>query len=547
MKGRRSSGGPESTGGGRSAGGVNGGVRADTKRKRHPAGGGPGDARTQSAGADRPSSGRPGSGRDGRQPSGDAAGRANPGGRGSSAEGAAGRRGVRTARSVALDTLVKVAEAGAYSNLQLNKALQDAQLSRQDAALATELVYGTIQRQRTLDYRLAALVSKGLDTLAPWVHQLLRLSAYQLLYLDRIPAHAAVNEAVQLAKRRGHAGISGMVNGVLRNMERRLVELKAPAAESDPAMRIGLTHSYPDWLVRRWIRQFGIETAEAICAAGNEPPHASVRVNRLRMTRDEAIAALAAAGIAARESPVAPAAVIAEGAGNLAQTEGFAKGDWTMQDESSMLVAEICAPAPGMRVLDCCSAPGGKATHLGELMGDRGGIVANDVHPHKLKLIEDNARRLGLRSIDAVAGDALALAGRFEPGSFDLVLLDAPCSGLGVIRRKPEIKWTKTEGDIRDIAALQSRLLDEAARMVKPGGILVYSTCTIEREENGGQIRSFLERNRGFRADVNWPQPVLEPLRERGVIGEGFDGTAQLLPHHFGSDGFYIARMKRED
>lgn len=451
-----------------------------------------------------------------------------------------------TAREVALHTLIKVAESGAFSNLQLNRTLQEAQLSRQDAALATELVYGTIQRQRTLDYRLNGLVSKGLDKLTPWVLQLLRMSAYQLLFLDRIPAHAAVNEAVVIAKRRGHAGISGMVNGVLRNMERQLASMKSGIDEKDPVKRIGIRHSYPDWLVERWIRTYGEEQTEAICASSNESPHASIRVNRLEATRDEAIQALAEAGFDASPSKLAPSGVVVRGGGNLAVSEGFNKGLWTMQDESSMLVAEVCAPAPGMTVMDCCAAPGGKTTHLAEIMKDQGRVIANDVHPHKRKLIEEQGERLHLRSIRAATGDAGELAEQHGQGGFDLVLLDAPCSGLGVIRRKPEIKWTKTAGDIRDIAVLQRRLLQEAAKLVRPGGRLVYSTCTIAEDENELQIQAFLEGNADFQLDSDWPEEVLAPLRQAGVISaDSFKGDVQLLPQHFGSDGFYIARLKR--
>ncbi|MFC5652114.1 16S rRNA (cytosine(967)-C(5))-methyltransferase RsmB [Paenibacillus solisilvae] len=451
-----------------------------------------------------------------------------------------------TSREVALNTLIKVAEAGAYSNLQLNRALQDAELSRQDAGLATELVYGTIQFQRTLDDTLRKLITKGFDKISPWVLSLLRLSAYQMLYLDRIPPHAAVNEAVQIAKRRGHSGISGMVNGVLRNMERQLADLKRPNDDQDPITRIGLTHSYPNWLVKRWIKVYGEEKAEAICAAGNNPPHASLRVNLLRISREKALELLAGAGYEAMPSPLTPYGIIVSGGGNLAAADGYGKGLWSLQDESSMLVAEVCAPAPGMRVLDCCAAPGGKTSHLAELMNNEGAVIANDVHPHKRNLVEEQAQRLGLTIVEAVTGDALELALRFNADSFDLVLLDAPCSGFGVIRRKPEIKWTKKVEDVSAIADLQSRLIKEAAKLVKPGGTLVYSTCTIERQENEDQIESFLREHHSFELDTDWPGNVLEPLRLAGVIGDSFDGSVQLLPQHFGSDGFFIARLKRK-
>ncbi|WP_308634481.1 16S rRNA (cytosine(967)-C(5))-methyltransferase RsmB [Paenibacillus silvisoli] len=451
----------------------------------------------------------------------------------------------KTAREVALDTLVKVAEAGAYSNLQLNRALQDAQLSRQDAGLATELVYGTIQHQRYLDDRLSVLVTKGFHKLTPWVLALLRMSAYQLLLLDRIPPHAAVNEAVVIAKRRGHAGISGMVNGVLRNMERSLAELKQPIERAKPAERIAIQHSYPDWLVRRWISAYGEAETERICAAGNEPPHGSLRVNPLRLSRDKAVSMLREGGYDAAPSKLSHAAVVVSGGGNLAQSEGYQSGLWSLQDESSMLVAEVCAPSPGMSVLDCCAAPGGKTAHLAELMEDRGQVIANDVHPHKKQLIEEQAARLGLQAVRAVTGDALELAGRFEPESFDLVLLDAPCSGFGVIRRKPEIKWTKSEADVHSIAGLQADMLQVAAKLVKPGGTLVYSTCTIEREENEAQVEKFLASHPSFALDADWSPSLLQPLKESHAVGDGFKGMVQLLPQQFGSDGFFIARMKR--
>ncbi|MCQ6560350.1 16S rRNA (cytosine(967)-C(5))-methyltransferase RsmB [Paenibacillus mendelii] len=495
---------------------------------------------------DLPASKRRKNGGGGRKAPGSAAAVRN-GGPASQGGGSSRKPKPQTAREVALNTLVKVAASGAYSNLQLNSALQEAGLTRQDAGLATELVYGTIQQQRLLDYRLSGLVAKGLDKLNPWVLQLLRLSAYQLLCLDRIPAHAAVNEAVQIAKKRGHAGISGMVNGVLRNMERRLQELRGPVEENNPVIRIGVTYSYPDWLVKRWITAYGEAEAEAICASGNESPHPSMRVNRLRLSRDEALSRLAEAGYQAAPSSLAPAGIIVDGGGNLALMDNYAEGLWTMQDESSMLVAEVCAPEPGWKVLDCCAAPGGKSTHLAELMGDQGRVVANDVHPHKRQLIDEQARRLGLDAIITETGDAAELSGRFTAASFDLVLLDAPCSGFGVIRRKPEIKWTKTPEDVQSIAALQRRLLAEAAKLVRPGGTLVYSTCTIEREENEAQVAAFLRENPDFESDTQWPENVLQPLQKAGAVNGQFQGYVQLLPHQFGSDGFFIAKFKHRE
>jgi 16S rRNA (cytosine967-C5)-methyltransferase len=455
-----------------------------------------------------------------------------------------GSRKAKSPRELAMDTLVKVAGTGAYSNLQLNRTLQDAGLQRADAGLVTELVYGTIQRQATLDYWLSRFVSKGLHKLEPWVHQLLRMSAYQLLYLDRIPAHAAVNEAVTIAKKRGHSGISGMVNGVLRSIDRGRGELQSSEIKhADPIVQIALRHSYPEWLVSRWVAAYGAETAEAICAAGNDHPHSSVRANTLRGTREEVIELLKEAGYDAEPSVIAPAGIAINRGGNLADTDGFREGMWTVQDESSMLVAEVLAPKAGMQVLDCCAAPGGKSTHLAELMGGKGKVWANDLHAHKRDLIVTQTERLKLRNVEAITEDALKLAERFKPQSMDAVLLDAPCSGFGVIRRKPEIKWTKTAGDVSEIAVVQQRLLSAVCDLVRPGGVLVYSTCTIEKDENERQVATFLKEHPEFELDRNWPEAVVDQLKKVGAIDENFDGQAQLLPQHFDSDGFYIARM----
>lgn len=449
-----------------------------------------------------------------------------------------------SAREIALDTLSRVEADQAYSNLQLNQALQAAKLARADASLATELVYGTLQRQGTLDYWLSRFVAKGVDKLEPWVRQLLRMSVYQIVYLDRIPPHAAVNEAVQIAKRRGHAGIGGMVNGVLRNMLRRRGELEIPQG-LPPAERIALAHSHPQWLVERWIAAHGERVAEEMCAASNEPPCSSVRINARRATRGQVLEQLSDQGAAARASELAPQGIVVDRGGNLADTAFFRDGWWTVQDESSMLVAEVADPKAGMRVVDCCAAPGGKTTHLAEKMDDQGQVIANDLHPHKLKLIEQQAARLGLASIHTMSGDAGMLTEKLEPGAFDVVLLDAPCSGLGVIRRKPELKWNKTPEDIEGVAQVQHRLLAACSALVKPGGTLVYSTCTVERRENEEQVERFVREHEDFVLDADWPPQLLAALRAKGAIGETFEGMAQLLPHHAGSDGFFIARLRR--
>jgi 16S rRNA (cytosine967-C5)-methyltransferase len=449
----------------------------------------------------------------------------------------------RSAREAALDVLVRVEEDHSYSNLLLNQTLQKHTLERADAALATELVYGTIARLNTLDFFLERFVAKGFHKLEPWVKCLLRLSLYQLMYLDRIPEHAAVSEAVNIAKRRGHQGISGMVNGVLRNVIRSKDQLVLPPQLGDKK-RIALGHSHPEWLVARWIKQFGPELTERICAANNEAPHVSIRTNTMRHSREELLKQLQASGVHAEASALAPAGILVRGAGNMALDPRFQQGDYSIQDESSMLVAEAVDPRPGMKVLDCCAAPGGKTAHIAEKMSDRGSINASDLHEHKQKLIDDQAQRLGLESIHTLVADAAKLDEYFPDESFDRILLDAPCSGLGVIRRKPDLKWAKQEAEIEEISGLQHSILSKVHRLLKPGGILVYSTCTLEHEENEGQVRRFLSEHPDF---------ALEPFPAEAFAGSGIreeelaSGLVQIFPHQFHSDGFFIARLKKQN
>jgi len=440
---------------------------------------------------------------------------------------------------------LRVEEQGAFSGLELNRVLTDAGLSRPDAGLATELVYGTIQRRLTIDAVLAPRVKGWPNKIEPWVRCLLRMSYYQLRWLDRVPAHAVTDEAVRIAKKRGHAGIAGLVNGTLRALLREGVTPPQPAGLS-AAERLSLAHSYPLWLVERWVAAYGEAGAEELLAAGNEPPQVSARVNRLRGTREALLAELEAAGIYAEPSKLSPDGIVAARAGSLAQTPWYASGRLSVQDESSMLVAAVCDPQPGAAVLDCCAAPGGKAVHLAERMGGDGRVTANDVHPHKEALIREQAERVGVSdAVKTTVSDALNLPDILPPASMDVVLLDAPCSGLGVIRRKPEIKWNKSADDVASLAKLQRRLLASASRMVKRGGRLVYSTCTIAPEENEEAVRDFLDSHPEFSLDPAWPEETLAPLRAAGVVGNGFEGMAQLLPQHFGSDGFFIARLVR--
>lgn len=491
------------------------------------------------------------------RPNGRASGRRGSGSSGKSAASKSGQQGGKgsprrqhkaSARDTALHVLTEVEQEGAYSNLLLNSALQKSGLTGPEAGLATELVYGTISRKNTIDYYLDQFVAKGVAKLQPWVRNLLRLSFYQIYYLDRIPPHAAVNEAVNIAKRRGHQGISGMVNGVLRNVLRRKEELKLPEG-LPPARRIALEHSHPEWLVSNWIGQYGEDTAEAICRANNESPPVSVRVNQARIGRDELMQRMEERGLEVMASLVSPDGIIVKSGGNMALTDWYEEGLLSIQDESSMLVAEAVDPQGGMKVLDCCAAPGGKACHMAERMEGSGEVIANDIHPHKVKLIADQAARLRLGNVQALAGDAVELGKRFDPESFDRVLLDAPCSGLGVIRRKPDLKWAKTPEDISEITELQRELLETVSGLLKPGGVLVYSTCTIDPRENEEMVKQFLARHPEFEADpaaAMWQRLGRKNDAEQQEAGSTQKGFGlQILPQHYHSDGFYIARLRK--
>ncbi|WNF07782.1 16S rRNA (cytosine(967)-C(5))-methyltransferase RsmB [Brevibacillus borstelensis] len=442
------------------------------------------------------------------------------------------------ARDIALDVLNRVEEHQSYSNLELKHVLNREELRAPDAGLVTELVYGTIQRRLTLDTALDRFIrGKKVQT---WVKNLLRLSLYQIRFLDRIPDRAVVHEAVEIAKRRGHQGIASMVNGVLRNALRS-PDLWDKLGSGDDAARLSIEQSHPEWLVRRWAGQYGIEETRRILKSNNRPPRTSIRVNTLKSTRDELLGKLREQFSAVEPSVVSPDGLVMEG-GHAAGTEWFRQGLFTVQDESSMLVAPALAADPGMRVLDACAAPGGKTTHIAALMQNRGEIIASDVHPHKRDLIAQNAKRLGITIIEPIVSDALHL-GEKNLGTFDRILLDAPCTGFGVIRRKPDLKWNKTPDDVKAIAELQYKLLESVAALLAPGGLLVYSTCTIEPEENQLVVQRFVKNHPAFELDRTLADDLPASVRDKIDTTEGF---VQVLPHHFESDGFFIARLKRK-
>lgn len=436
-------------------------------------------------------------------------------------------------RDAALSILLAVDKNQAYSNLLLHETIKRHKIEPKDRALLTEMTYGTLQHKMTLDYYLEPFIRGKIDH---WVRWLLRLSLYQMHYLTRIPPHAAVNEAVEIAKRRGHKGIASTVNGILRSILRQGV--RSTDEITDPIERLSIATSHPNWLVERWVAAYGMATTQAMLEENNVPPIQTVRVNLTKGTVEEAITHLTAEGIKVERSTLIPECLHITG-GQAARTAAFGQGLITIQDESSMLPATVMNPQPDWRVLDMCAAPGGKTTHLAEKMNDEGSILALDLHPHKLELIDENTARLGLESIDTAPLDGRKAPEYLAVESFDAVLVDAPCSGLGVMRRKPDIKYTKREEDLESLQAIQLSLLKAATRLLKPGGLLIYSTCTVDKTENEGTVAQFLQ-------DVKKMQ--LTPLQNLPVAldAKQKDGMLQVFPQDFGSDGFFVAAFRKQ-
>lgn len=444
---------------------------------------------------------------------------------------------LNSVRDVAVEILLQIEKNQAYSNLLLNTMIKKHKVNEKDIGLLTEIVYGTIQRRDTLDYFLANYIKKA-KKLELWVKILLRVSLYQMVYLDRVPDRAVLYEAVEIAKKRGHKGIASLVNGVLRSIQREgLPDLNEISNENE---RLAIRTSHPLWLVDKWVKQFGFSETEKMCEANLIPPSQTARVNQIKVGVNDLIEQLNANDIPVERGDLSEDAI--KGLkGNLALTEAFTEGNLTIQDESSMLVARALNPQPGEMILDACAAPGGKSTHIAERMQGSGIVHSLDLHEHKVKLIKQQADRLGLNNIQAEALDSRKASEKFQPESFDRILVDAPCSGFGVLRRKPDIKYTKTSEDIERLAKLQLEILQEVAPLLKKDGVLVYSTCTIDKEENSDVVEAFLANHQEF-SRVESVNAYL-PEKIRPYINKG---EVQILPHYFGTDGFYIASLRKK-
>jgi 16S rRNA (cytosine967-C5)-methyltransferase len=437
------------------------------------------------------------------------------------------------AREVAVRALERVEAAASFADIALDHELASRPLSPRDAALAMELVYGTLRWQRYLDWILAPHSRRRLETLDARVRVILRMTAYQIALLDRVPTFAAVNDAVTLAPRT--PGVKPFVNAVLRSFARRAPYEREPAAPRDPLEALATRCSFPTWLAARWVARFGREEAEALMRASNERPPLTLRANALRTTRDALAERLGAEeGLAVRPTRHAPEGLVVGPGGAPASWRAFGDGSFAVQDEASMLVGRLLAPEPGATVADVCAAPGTKTTHIAELMADRGRVLAFDREPERLARVREAAARLGITVVDARDGAVDVLAPGFRDAC-DAVLVDAPCSNLGVLRRNPEVKWRRQPSDLGPASRQQSEILAAAATMVKPGGRLVYATCSLEPEENEAVVSAFLRARPEFAIDA--PDKFVLPLDP--------DGWLRCRPDRHGTDGFAAVRFHR--
>ncbi len=423
-------------------------------------------------------------------------------------------------RKTAYETLIEIEKENAYSNIALNHHID---LEKPDSpAFVRDLVYGVLKNRMYLDYILVQLIPKGLKGVKKEAKVLLRMGLYQLIFMNSVPEYAAVNETVKLARVYAR-GRDGFVNGVLRGYGRKKDQINFPDRKKNPVEYLSIKYSYAKWIVELWKEHYGLEKAEKLLEAGNRVPQLSVRVNVNRTTKEELTELLRNKGFEVTEGKLSKRCIFVKGSG-LLELDEFKKGFFSIQDEASILTTEILNPEKGNTVIDICAAPGGKTLSTAELMGNTGKVISCDVYPHKLELIEKEAHRLCLDHVEVTENDGTVLRKEWIDIA-DRVLVDGPCSGLGVIRKKPEIKYKDIKDNGRELARKQLELLDISAQYVKKGGYLLYSTCTINKIENIDVVSRFLNYHKEFE----------------------LERSRQLLPGVEETDGFFICKMRKRN
>ncbi len=447
---------------------------------------------------------------------------------------------------------------GAYADVALDRTLRKVDLPDNERRLVTELVYGSVRRVRTLDAIIDELAKKKSHQQPLLLRSILHLGLYQLQFQERIPPSAAVNTTVQLAKDNGFSGLSGFVNGLLRRYI-RLGEGKREGGEGvdggessnipiipiklpeNPVERLGILYSFPDWIVNVWIEQFGFSETEKLCEWMNRTPSIDLRVNQLSSEVEQVEAALQDRGISSQRIPNLPYALrLLNSPGAIKNLPGFNEGWWTVQDSSAQLVSYLLNPQPNEVIIDACAAPGGKTTHIAELMGDSGKILACDRTESRLRKLQQNTQRLNLQSIEICVGDSRNLNQFVKQKDIlaDKVLLDVPCSGLGTLHRHADARFRQTPENIEELSILQRELLLNTSKFVKDNGSLVYSTCTLHPAENEAVIKSFLESNSNWKIE---PADTDSPIREYSTS----EGWIKVLPHKHDMDGFFMVLLRK--
>ncbi len=436
-------------------------------------------------------------------------------------------------RGIAVKILNRVERTDSYLDKLLDHEFRSDEINDLDKGLLNEIVHGVLRWQLKLDWVITGFFHGNYPKSDVNLRNALRVALYQILFLERVPPSAAVNEAVEMIKRIRGQKSADLVNGVLRTITRNVSGIRYPVLDEDPIHYLSVIYSHPQWIVRRWVERYGIENTEKLLAANNERPLLTLRVNTLRSTLEDITSVLDTAHIQYTRSPYLHSFLRVSGLGNVGNHPAFREGKFSVQDESAGLVCQLVSPQPGERIIDLCAAPGGKTTCLAELMHDEGEIIAIDKFDVKLRMIKSTTDRLGISIVTTEEADAATYDG--HPA--DKVLLDAPCSGLGVLMKKPDIKWKREPEDIAKLIGIQDKLLHNAARLVKPGGVLVYSTCTMEPEENIDRIRRFCEIH---------PEFTIEDAKKY-VPGNVVNskGWIETLPSVHGVDGSFAVRLVR--
>ncbi len=434
------------------------------------------------------------------------------------------------ARSTVIKLLLKMESSGSYSNILLNSAFDESKLSERDRAFAAALFYGVTERKMTLDYIIAQYCTAKLETLRPEVTAVLRCGIYQIMYMPSVPDSAAVNESVKLCKSFKQFGAAGMVNALLRNFIRNKKSVDYSAL--NPVERLSIEYSCPQWIARKLSDEYGEEIAVKVLAASVGAPPVYARVNTVKINDADLVSALKREGIKAAVNPKLSACIRIEKSGDIEKSKAFGKGLFHIQDVSSQLCCLTLRPVVNETVLDICAAPGGKSFTMAEIMGNNGRVISMDLYDKRVKLIESGAERLGLKIVEPKINNATKFNKALPIA--DRVLCDVPCSGLGVIRRKPEIKY-KDESEFKDLPILQKGILDVSAKYVKVGGTLVYSTCTLSRAENDGVVEEFVKSHPDF-------SPIVQQIPYEGAENS-FKRT--FFPETDGGDGFFTASFRR--